>query len=165
MAKVIKNTVFASLIIKTIRNEPVANVSNVLLTHTDSVNIRMDRGRSEREVNLSFVSIPMDGREVLRKNVKEVGDVESRPHTTTLGDSTVQIKVFRSHINNKYMLFSFVCNQTEMSRSNLKQIQRLQNPVARSSGELTSFSSVQKQFSMPFAILKSHLIKSPNSID
>ena len=72
MAKVIKNTVFASLIIKTIRNEPVANVSNVLLTHTDSVNIRMDRGRSEREVNLSVVSIPMDGREVLRKNVKEV---------------------------------------------------------------------------------------------
>ena len=78
MAKVIKNTVFASLIIKTIRNEPVANVSNVLLTHTDSVNIRMDRGRSEREVNLSVVSIPMDGREVLRKNVKEVGDVESK---------------------------------------------------------------------------------------
>ena len=78
MAKVIKNTVFASLIIKTIRNEPVANVSNVLLAHTDSVNIRMDRGRSEREVNLSVVSIPMDGREVLRKNVKEVGDVESK---------------------------------------------------------------------------------------
>ena len=78
MAKVIKNTVFASLIIKTIRNEPVANVSNVLLTHTDSVNIRMDRGRSEREVNLSVVSIPMDRREVLRKNVKEVGDVESK---------------------------------------------------------------------------------------
>ena len=78
MAKVIKNTVFTSLIIKTIRNEPVANVSNVLLTHTDSVNIRMDRGRSEREVNLSVVSIPMDGREVLRKNVKEVGDVESK---------------------------------------------------------------------------------------
>ena len=78
MAKVIKNTVFVSLIIKTIRNEPVANVSNVLLTHTDSVNIRMDRGRSEREVNLSVVSIPMDGREVLRKNVKEVGDVESK---------------------------------------------------------------------------------------
>ena len=78
MAKVIKNTIFASLIIKTIRNEPVANVSNVLLTHTDSVNIRMDRGRSEREVNLSVVSIPMDGREVLRKNVKEVGDVESK---------------------------------------------------------------------------------------
>ena len=78
MAKVIKNTVFASLIIKTIRNEPVANVSNVLLTHTDSVNIRMDKGRSEREVNLSVVSIPMDGREVLRKNVKEVGDVESK---------------------------------------------------------------------------------------
>ena len=78
MAKVIKNTVFASLIIKTIRNEPVANVSNVLLTHTDSVNIRMDRGRSEREVNLSVVSIPMDGREVLVKNVKEVGDVESK---------------------------------------------------------------------------------------
>ena len=78
MAKVIKNTVFASLIIKTIRNEPVANVSNVLLTHTDSVNIRMDRGRSEREVNLGVVSIPMDGREVLRKNVKEVGDVESK---------------------------------------------------------------------------------------
>ena len=78
MAKVIKNTVFASLIIKTIRNEPVANVSNVLLTHTDSVNIRMDRGRSEREVNLSVVSLPMDGREVLRKNVKEVGDVESK---------------------------------------------------------------------------------------
>ena len=78
MAKVIKNTVFASLIIKTIRNEPVANVSNVLLTHTDSVNIRMDSGRSEREVNLSVVSIPMDGREVLRKNVKEVGDVESK---------------------------------------------------------------------------------------
>ena len=78
MAKVIKNTVFASLIIKTIRNEPVANVSNVLLTHTDSVNIRMDRRRSEREVNLSVVSIPMDGREVLRKNVKEVGDVESK---------------------------------------------------------------------------------------
>ena len=78
MAKVIKNTVFASLIIKTIRNEPVANVSNVLLTHTDSVNIQMDRGRSEREVNLSVVSIPMDGREVLRKNVKEVGDVESK---------------------------------------------------------------------------------------
>ena len=78
MAKVIKNTVFASLIIKTIRNEPVANVSNVLLTHTDSVNIRMDRGRSEREVNPSVVSIPLDGREVLRKNVKEVGDVESK---------------------------------------------------------------------------------------
>ena len=78
MAKVIKNTIFASLIIKTIRNEPEANVSNVLLTHTDSVNIRMDRGRSEREVNLSVVSIPMDGREVLRKNVKEVGDVESK---------------------------------------------------------------------------------------
>ena len=78
MAKVIKNTVFASLIIKTIRNEPVTNVSNVLLTNTDSVNIRMDRGRSEREVNLSVVSIPMDGREVLRKNVKEVGDVESK---------------------------------------------------------------------------------------
>ena len=78
MAKVIKNTVFASLIIKTIRNEPVANVSNVLLTRTDSVKIRMDRGRSEREVNLSVVSIPMDGREVLRKNVKEVGDVESK---------------------------------------------------------------------------------------
>ena len=78
MAKVIKNTVFASLIIKTIRNEPVANVSNVLLTHTDSVNIRMDRGRSEREVNLSVVSIPMDGREVLRKNVKEVGDAQSK---------------------------------------------------------------------------------------
>ena len=78
MAKVIKNTVFASLIIKTIRNEPVANVSNVLLTHTDSVNIRMDKGRSEREVNLSVVSIPIDGREVLRKNVKEVGDVESK---------------------------------------------------------------------------------------
>ena len=78
MAKVIKNTVFTSLIIKTIRNEPVANVSNVLLTHTDSVNIRMDRGRSEREVNLSVVSKPMDGREVLRKNVKEVGDVESK---------------------------------------------------------------------------------------
>ena len=78
MAKVIKNTVFASLIIKTIRNEPGANVSNVLLTHTDSVNIRMDRGRSEREVNLSVVSIPMDGREVLRKNVKEMGDVESK---------------------------------------------------------------------------------------
>ena len=69
----------------------------------------MDRTRSKGEVNLNVVSITMNGREVLRNNVKEAGDVESksnRPHTTTLGDSTVQIEVVRSLITDKYTLFA-----------------------------------------------------------
>ena len=67
----------------------------------------MDRTRSEGEVNLVVVSITMDGSEVLRNNVKEAGDVESkRPHTTALGDSTVQIEVVRSLITDKYTLFA-----------------------------------------------------------
>ena len=37
----------------------------------------MDRARSEEQVNLSVVSITMDGREMLRNNVEEAGDVES----------------------------------------------------------------------------------------
>ena len=36
----------------------------------------MDRTRSKGEVNLSVVNITMDGREVLRLNVKEAEDVE-----------------------------------------------------------------------------------------
>ena len=61
-----------------IRNEPGANVSNALLNHRDSVNIRMDGGSSQREVNLSVVSITMDGRELLRNNVKKAEEVESK---------------------------------------------------------------------------------------
>jgi len=38
----------------------------------------MDRTRLKGEVNLSVVSITMDGREVLRNNVKEAGDLESK---------------------------------------------------------------------------------------
>ena len=76
----VKNSVFASsLIIKRFAmKQYVANVSNALLNHRDSANIRMDRGRSEREVNLSVVRITMDGREVLRNNVKKGEDVESK---------------------------------------------------------------------------------------
>ena len=37
----------------------------------------MDRARSEGEVNLDVVSITMDGREMLRNNVEDAGDVES----------------------------------------------------------------------------------------
>ena len=36
----------------------------------------MDRARSEGEVNLGVVSITMDGREMLRNNVEEAGNVE-----------------------------------------------------------------------------------------
>ena len=36
----------------------------------------MDRTRSEGELNLGVVSITMDGREVLRDNVQEAGDVQ-----------------------------------------------------------------------------------------
>ena len=53
------------------------NISNALLNHRDSVNFRMDRARSEGEVNLCVISITMDRQEVLRNNVEEVGDVES----------------------------------------------------------------------------------------
>ena len=38
----------------------------------------MNRTRSKGEVNLKVVSITKDRREVLRNNVKEVGDVESK---------------------------------------------------------------------------------------
>ena len=65
--------------------------------------------RSEGEVNLGVLSIAMDGRKVLRDNVKEAGNVESkynRPHTTALGDSTVQIEVVRSLITDKHTLFA-----------------------------------------------------------
>ena len=54
------------------------NISDALFNHRDSVNFRMDRTRSEGEVNLGVVSLTMDGREVLRNNVKEAGDVESK---------------------------------------------------------------------------------------
>ena len=37
----------------------------------------MDRARSEGEVNLGVVSITIDGREMLRNNVEEAGDIES----------------------------------------------------------------------------------------
>nr|XP_058945418.1 ubiquitin carboxyl-terminal hydrolase 20-like [Pocillopora verrucosa] len=37
-----------------IRNEPGANVSNALLNHRDSVNIRMDGGSSQRELNHEY---------------------------------------------------------------------------------------------------------------
>ena len=37
----------------------------------------MDRARSEGEINLGVVSITMDGREMLRNNVEELGDIES----------------------------------------------------------------------------------------
>ena len=37
----------------------------------------MDRARSEGEINLGVVSITMDGREMLRNNVEEAGDIES----------------------------------------------------------------------------------------
>ena len=53
------------------------NIGNTLLNHRDSVNFGMDRVRSEGEVNLGVISITMDGREVLRNNVEEAGDVES----------------------------------------------------------------------------------------
>ena len=38
----------------------------------------MDRRRSEGEVNLGVISTTKDGREVLRNNVKEAGNVESK---------------------------------------------------------------------------------------
>ena len=38
----------------------------------------MARRRSEGEVNLGVISITMDGREGLRNNVKEAGDVKSK---------------------------------------------------------------------------------------
>ena len=69
----------------------------------------MDGTRSEGEVNLGVVSITVDRREVPRNNVKEARDVESkysRPHTTALGDSTVQIEVVRSLITDTYTLFA-----------------------------------------------------------
>ena len=37
----------------------------------------MNRVRPEGQVNLGVVSITMDGREMLRNNVEEAGDVES----------------------------------------------------------------------------------------
>ena len=43
----------------------------------DSVNFGMDRARLEGDVKLVVVSITMDGREMLRNNVDEAGDVES----------------------------------------------------------------------------------------
>ena len=53
-------------------NKPRANISDVLFNHRDTVNFRMDRTRSEGEINLGVVSITgtMNGREVLRNNVK-----------------------------------------------------------------------------------------------
>ena len=57
-----------------ISNKPRSNVSDALFNHRD----RKDRTRPEGEVNLGVVSITMDGREVLRNNVKEAGDVESK---------------------------------------------------------------------------------------
>ena len=37
----------------------------------------MDRARSEGQVNLGVVNTTMDGKEMLRNNVEEAGDVES----------------------------------------------------------------------------------------
>ena len=59
-----------------IGNKPRTNISNALCGR-DSVNFGMDRARSEGEVNLGVVSITMDGREMLKNNFKEAGDVES----------------------------------------------------------------------------------------
>ena len=58
-------------------NKPRTNISNAHLNRRDSVNFRMDRARSEGQVNMSVVSITMDEREMLRNNVEEAGDVES----------------------------------------------------------------------------------------
>ena len=76
---IIRKSVFASLIIKRFPiNQERTSFSDALFNHRDSVNLRMDRTRSEGEVNLGIVSITMDGREVLRNNVKEAVDVESK---------------------------------------------------------------------------------------
>ena len=74
---IIKNSVFASLIIKRLAIEPRTNISSALLNHRDSANFGTDRARSEGEVNMGVISITMDGREVLRNNVEEARDVES----------------------------------------------------------------------------------------
>ena len=58
-------------------NKPRTNISNAHLNRRDSVNFRMDRARSEGQVNMGVVSITMDEREMLRNNVEEAGDVES----------------------------------------------------------------------------------------
>ena len=60
-----------------ISNKPRTNISNAHLNRGYSVNFGMDRAKSEGEVNLGVVSITMDGREMLRNNVEEAGDVES----------------------------------------------------------------------------------------
>ena len=76
---IVGKSVFASLIIRRFPcNKPRANISDALFNHRDIVNFRMDRKRSEGKVNLSVISITMDGREVLQNNVKEAGDVESK---------------------------------------------------------------------------------------
>ena len=74
---IIRNSVFVSLIINRLAIKPRTNISNAHLNRRDSVNFGMDRARSEEQVNLSVVSITMDGREMLRNNVEEAGDVES----------------------------------------------------------------------------------------
>ena len=76
---IIRKSVFASLIIKRFPcNKPRANISDALFNHRHSVNFRMDRTRTEGEVNLGVISITMNGRKVLTNNVKEAGDVESK---------------------------------------------------------------------------------------
>ena len=52
-------------------------MSSANLNRRDSINFRMDRVRSEGEVDLGVVSITMDRREMLRNNVEEARDIES----------------------------------------------------------------------------------------
>ena len=60
-----------------ISNKSRTNISNAHLNRRDSINFKMDRARSEGEINLGVISITMDRREMLRNNVEEAGDSES----------------------------------------------------------------------------------------
>ena len=73
---IIRNSVVASLIIKRLAINQ-ERTSAMYISIADSVNFGMDRARSEGDVKLVVVSITMDGRETLRNNVEEAGDVES----------------------------------------------------------------------------------------
>ena len=73
----IRNSVFASLIIKRLAiNQQRTSAIHISIAETALI-FGMDGARSEGQVNLGVVRITMDGREMLRNNVEEAGDVES----------------------------------------------------------------------------------------
>ena len=97
------------------------NFSNAIVNHSDSVNLRLDRKRSEGEVDLGVISMSMDGRDMLRNNIKEVGDMDlvnrMGPIQLPWGTSQLRLKLSEFYHRQEYA----VCDQIEISQTILKQ--------------------------------------------